>query len=327
MTAEIAIMNRSAIALAADSAVTITGKDNFKIYNTVNKLFTLSKYQPVGIMIYGSAELMGIPWESIIKIYRDKLLEKSFPTLENYAQDFMDFLDNDNPLFPEDVQDNYFKGIVLYYFNLLKSEINKKVKDITDQKGKVKTNDIKEITKDTINEHFMRWEKTESLSHLPKDYPNKIIEKFDDFIKKCISDVFQKLPIFSKSMENLISICGNLFYKDRLPKNLAGIVIAGFGDEDTFPVLNSFKIEAIINKRMKYKLQKDESVRINFETSATIIPFAQSEMTVEPGDSDSYHQYSWFTVWTAVSGEDISLEFKSLAGDTRVRPDDKDACG
>ncbi len=38
MTAEIAIMNRSAIALATDSAVTITGKDNFKIYNTVNKL-------------------------------------------------------------------------------------------------------------------------------------------------------------------------------------------------------------------------------------------------------------------------------------------------
>ena len=51
MTAEIAIMNKTAIALAADSAVTIgRGK---KIFNTVNKLFTLSKYHPVAIMIYG----------------------------------------------------------------------------------------------------------------------------------------------------------------------------------------------------------------------------------------------------------------------------------
>jgi len=98
MTAEIAIMNRSAIALATDSAVTISGKNNFKIYNTVNKLFTLSKGHPIGIMIYGSAELMGIPWETILKTYRNKLAEENLPTLEEYAKNFVDFLDNKNPL-------------------------------------------------------------------------------------------------------------------------------------------------------------------------------------------------------------------------------------
>lgn len=72
MTAEIAVMNKWAIALAADSKVTISGMRASKAYDTVNKLFTLSKIHPVGIMIFGNAEWMDYPWETIIKLYRDK---------------------------------------------------------------------------------------------------------------------------------------------------------------------------------------------------------------------------------------------------------------
>lgn len=61
MTAEVAILNKQAVALAADSAVTTYVGDGQKIFNTVNKLFTLSKYHPVGIMAYSSAEVMGVP--------------------------------------------------------------------------------------------------------------------------------------------------------------------------------------------------------------------------------------------------------------------------
>jgi hypothetical protein len=89
MTAEIAILNRTGVALAADSAVTI---GDSKVYNTVNKLFTLSKYHPVGVMIYGNAEHMTIPWETIIKAYREQCGKKSFPTVKQYGLDFVRFL-------------------------------------------------------------------------------------------------------------------------------------------------------------------------------------------------------------------------------------------
>ncbi|MDR1306962.1 MAG: hypothetical protein LBK74_05270, partial [Treponema sp.] len=89
MTAEVAIMNIQGIALAADSAVTLgTGKT----YNSADKLFALSKYHPVGIMIYSSASIMGIEWEIIIKTYRDFLGKKSFDTLSEYAGDFINYL-------------------------------------------------------------------------------------------------------------------------------------------------------------------------------------------------------------------------------------------
>lgn len=44
MTAEIAILNKQGIALAADSAVTIGNAE--KIFVSANKIFTLSKYGP-----------------------------------------------------------------------------------------------------------------------------------------------------------------------------------------------------------------------------------------------------------------------------------------
>lgn len=101
-------MNKTAIALASDSAVTIEQEKGPKIFNTVNKLFTLSKYQPVGIMIYGSADFMGVPWESIIKIYRTKLGKQNFPTLKEYAKNFLAFLTENKTLFPEPEQEKHF---------------------------------------------------------------------------------------------------------------------------------------------------------------------------------------------------------------------------
>lgn len=58
MTSEILIMTPTAIALAADSVVTI---GNSKTYDGANKLFMLSNNPPSGIMIYNNANFYNIP--------------------------------------------------------------------------------------------------------------------------------------------------------------------------------------------------------------------------------------------------------------------------
>lgn len=123
MTAEIAIMNKEAIALASDSAVTMTGGDRQKIFTSAHKLFALSKYHPVGIMVYGNAIFMSVPWETIIKIYRKNLSKKKFDTLNEYANDFIEFLDNGNPLFPHSIQEEYLRDSIYSYFNLIKKQL------------------------------------------------------------------------------------------------------------------------------------------------------------------------------------------------------------
>ena len=130
MTAEIAIMNKEAIALAADSAVTISQEREQKVFTSANKLFSLSKYHPVGVLVYGIANFMGVPWETIIKIYRNKLGKQRFDTLEEYADNFITFLENRNPLFPNSEQERYLHEAVYWYFFSVRKEILEKVKSV-----------------------------------------------------------------------------------------------------------------------------------------------------------------------------------------------------
>ena len=89
MTAEIALLNKTAVALAADSAVTLA--ESGKVYPG-NKLFALSRYQPVGVMIYNNAEFMDVPWETLIKMYRQSLGSDSKPTIRDYLGNFLEYI-------------------------------------------------------------------------------------------------------------------------------------------------------------------------------------------------------------------------------------------
>lgn len=145
MTAEVAIMNKWAIALAADSAVTIKTAAGIKIYNT-NKLFMLSKYEPIGVMIYGNAQLMEIPWETIIKMYRrERLQERTFVSLEEYATDFITFLDNNTRLFSAEVQENdVYQKTYLGFFDI-KSLIDESVEEAIHKGTKISSAQIKKM--------------------------------------------------------------------------------------------------------------------------------------------------------------------------------------
>ncbi|OGW39766.1 MAG: hypothetical protein A2Y97_03690 [Nitrospirae bacterium RBG_13_39_12] len=287
MTAEIAIMNKTAVALAADSAVTIEQDKGQKIFNTVNKLFALSKYHPIGIMIYGSANFMGIPWESIIKIYRTKLGRQQFSTLKEYADNFISFLSENVTLFPETEQEKYFFRTVSGYFIDIKREIDEQVEGKISCDRKITETSVKEIVEQTIRKHSEVWNKVAKLNHIPADYDKNLIKSYGELIIKAKDEIFQQLPISEKTVEDLQVICESIFSKDRFARNSPGLVIAGFGEEETFPALVSFAIEAKVHNTLKYK--KDKDAAISFDTSAWIIPFAQSEMVatfiegVDPG--------------------------------------------
>lgn len=272
MTAEIAIMNKTAIALAADSAVTIVGQ---KVYNTVNKLFTLSKYHPVGIMVYGNAELMGIPWESIIKIYRKKLGKQRFDNLREYANHFIEFLDSENQLFSNLIQSKFILANVGGYFTLIREEIDREIKAIS-QKECVSETQIKKVVADIIEKHFKQWDAFEKLQHFPDRHLNEILDKYGQEIGKAKEDVFEKLPLSESNQKKLEYIAAYLFYKNNFPPSISGIVIAGFGETDIFPGLIEYHIELVVNNRLKYKT--GQKMNIGFDNAAAIVPFAQREM-------------------------------------------------
>jgi hypothetical protein len=129
MTAEIAVLNRNAVALAADSAVTLQLPEGPKVYQA-NKLFMLSKYHPVGVMIYGSADFMGIPWDTIIKRYRQQLGARELPTVQEYADDFLNFIEKQKSFFPERRQQASCYELTQVWLHRLRSRLRKTVERV-----------------------------------------------------------------------------------------------------------------------------------------------------------------------------------------------------
>ncbi len=275
MTAEIAIMNKNAVALAADSAVTIGNGEKLKIYNT-NKLFMLSKYHPVGVMIYGNAELLGISWETAIKSYRDLLGNNPFDNIEEYGKNFIDFLENNRTLFPESEQETWVHRRIFQGLGIIRKRIDEAVETVIHKSRQINEQELKSIIKEAIeNAHKMVTEKND-LPLASKNLSNEINKKYDEFIRKIINQVFQKLPI-TRSLKNKLKIlCQSLLFKDIGLGNQSGLVIAGFGEKDFFPSLISFEIDGIVCDKLKYKITDNQ--KMSWQERAIVFPFAQSEM-------------------------------------------------
>lgn len=292
MTAEVAVMNKQAIALAADSAVTFRDEMGQKIFTSASKIFTLSKYQPVGVMVYGSASIMGIPWETVIKTYRDQLKQKAFKTISNYAEDFICFLTTEKLLFAEQEEEERYVRISIYsYFALIVNEIDEKLKQIIKSEGEQKTEEVKKIISQIIQSHFDRWEGADLLSQIPPDFVDTLKKKYGKLMQEAKERFFA--DISNDSSSQLTEIALSLFMKypeGMFSSGTSGVVIAGFGTEDMFPILLSFSIDGKVCGFLKYKKDEDQSTKINFENDAIIIPFAQREMvaTFMTGVDPSY---------------------------------------
>lgn len=293
MTAEIAIMNKEAVALAADSAITSIKERGSKIFTSANKIFALSRYSPVGIMVYGTANFMGIPWETIIKIYREELRNKKFETLKEYSDNFINFLTKKNELFPKFEQEKHFKEYVFSYFVFIKNNIEDEVKKFITVNKQIEPKEIINITSEIIKSHHSRWQRADNLAGVPENYDKKLIKKYQKFIEEAKKKVFEKLPLTESLSILLTDIAISLFIKFSgeigLP-DLSGIVITGFGEKDVFPSLQSFFLIGIVDDILQYKEHIENS--IGFNNMAAIIPFAQREMvyTFMEGVSPDYEK-------------------------------------
>ncbi|MHC4657390.1 MAG: hypothetical protein ACYS91_20580 [Planctomycetota bacterium] len=290
MTAEIAVMNKSAVALAADSAATLELEKVHKIYMT-NKLFALSESHPVGIMIYQKPELLGVPWETVIEMYRKKLKGKKFGTLTEYSDDLISFIKSANDLFPKGVQKKFFQDSLVLYYTKINDDIEKKVESYTKKKKitKVKT---RQIADSVISKHCRALEKRAKIPNVSNAWVRNLLTKYASTIMKVKNEVFVKLPISATSMKNLKKITGYLFSKDAFFRSdFSGLVMAGFGNDDIYPRVKSFEIEGMIDGKLKYMdRQEGETGQDN---DACIIPFAQRDMvdSFMQGVHPDYHKH------------------------------------
>lgn len=279
MTSEVVVMNSLAVALAADSAATVTAGSDNKIYNAADKLFMLSKHHPIGVMVYSNSALLGVPWETILKMFRRVLGTTEYPRLVDYGDRLIQFLGDSRNLFPEAVEDRFYLRLVGMFFEQIAENIRDQLFTEFLENDKEQTADEKlEFAKKLIFEARDKWLKLPNVSCFEVQIGDAMATRHSDKINKLMMKAFEDLPPDIDMTVALRDLAIMLVGKDEILREaLSGVVLAGFGRDEHFPVMQSFELGEIYQGKLKYRPGK--VVAIDGDgTPSIIVPFAHAEM-------------------------------------------------
>lgn len=267
MTSIVGVLNKRAVAIAADSAVTVG--NTHKVMNTGNKLFSLTKYAPVGIAIYGNASLMDTPWEVIIKCYRKHIKKEKYRYLKDYVDNFLNFL-RDHEFFASPlIQHRFLYNQMESFYKISEGQASNsplfagnKAQAIIDELNHSRS--INQTTTDIIldfasytYEEFKCYAKNEIVSILKA---SKVLDPNKHF--DCFAESFYHYMRISR-----LSRVGE-----------SGLVFVGYGEEEIYPCLYNAVVTLGFEHKLQYRFEEIVEIT-NENTTASIVPFAQVEAT------------------------------------------------
>lgn len=272
MTSEVAVLNCSGIALAADSAVTVGSQ---KIYNSAVKLFALSKVAPVAIMVYGNATLSRVPWEVVIKEYRKSLADQTFATVDAYASDFIRFIVESKHFFDDASETAWIQERVQDALNHVFAESLKQVDRELEGKG-IEQDRIREIFAEHVATVKGAVMQSESFIVAPK-VTKRVTPKLKAAVELAGRHLFG--TEYEALSEELNSLAAELFRRKFFPGASSGIVIAGYGEEQVFPAIKTLSFDGAVPGFARYMVDEARTQAIDtVNMSASIIAYAQEDM-------------------------------------------------
>ncbi len=266
-------MNKRGVALAADSAVTLG--DGYKVYHTAEKLFQLSSSAPVGVMTYGAAEIMEVPWETVIKLYSRKLAERRFDRLEQYGQDFLRFIEGSEALFPESAQRRSFRGVIGGYWDAV---FLTPLRERLEKEGHSANKRINEILTELIDKDFEAdWKGSEAIEDLGDGYGERIVAEYGQILDELEKELFGTFKL-SREIREALRKAARFMYTQKVfgPNAWSGIVIAGIGESEALPALMHYHVGTVAVGKLRF-LKVDEA-HVDHEVDGMVIPLAQRQV-------------------------------------------------
>ncbi len=249
MTSEVLIMTPSAVAVAADSVVTINGN---KTYEGVNKLFMLSKSPPMGIMIYNNANFMAIPFETLIKDFRKGIMDdQTVNTVDDFRNKFEEYLE-------KEPKKNNFPILSL----------QDKIKIFTEHMAK----EVSNLDENTI-ENWLIDNGNLDVFDLYKDKIFKDEISLENF-NNSLNDILPELN--SDKKYRLHEVLKNIFVQVMVLENYTGVAIVGFETDKLFPSCTLFKIRYIYDD--KFIFDDIENDEVGGKKGVIFAPLAQTDV-------------------------------------------------
>ena len=270
MTAEVAILNRQAVVLAADSAVTleIPGR---KVYNTANKLLDLSGAEPVAVMVYGNGSFEGIPWETVTKEYRLQLATRSLESVEDYAANFVSFLASFTRTIPAEVQLDRARFMVHLELMTLRSRIDTLLKDSQAPSDSISAHQVLAVVQSRLD----TLRSSDSDFGLSKHEAKQLLTTAVSDWKPQVDKYFDAIPIDDEIRKAVKLVVRTSLRFTRSPRS-SGLVFAGFGKTQIFPAICEYVVDGVVANKVRSR--REGGVAVDWEHPGFIVPFAQRNM-------------------------------------------------
>ena len=306
MTSEICMMNRLGVVLAADSATTVSrwvdGKREERYFKGANKVFQLSDMQPIGLMIFDSADILNVPWELIIKSFRAYISDRKFDTVDDYAKALFLFLSDNPRFFPIDIQNEAIIDAARHFAMIMISEAIKDTAvtdrgnaieaDFASLKAAIYQNPLPEC----IGEADLAKAIAELLPHLETD--------IEEFLKVLEIGEFEHSNMIAEiSLQEVIK-------NSQHHLDTTGLVFAGFGEHEIFPAMIEYQSRGMVAGKHLYTRRKTEL--IDHRQPAYMEGFAQTSMI------DTFNAGVSFEVYTSIM-MDLDQSLKEFAEEISAR--------
>ncbi len=297
MTAEVAVLNKTAVALAADSAATLGPGKTYPAH----KLFALSKHHPVGLMVYNNAEFMGVPWETVVKMFRRSCGSRSYATVREYLTAFIEFVGK--PPFYTAEQEAFNVG------RIVSAAFEKVIR-----RG-VATADATRL-KVAIEQEMAAFRAAGPSEALKGVNLKRLRKAYEPMVDSCIDGAFPPNVAVAAKAE-LHALAAEAVQSASLSEGHSGVVVAGFGEDEVFPSLVEIVTDGCVGGRVKYS--SGRSVDIGRPgPHAMIIPFAQGDMVARfmEGVDPAFLDYVRSAV--AAASFDLAMELLKASGASAV---------
>jgi hypothetical protein len=280
MTSEIAVMNQRAVALAADSAVTLVDGGTVVVRNEQRKLFNLIEGKPVGLMFFGLADLMGHPWEQLIEHYQKTVKSQGLGSVRDYSGTFTGMLDGLETFFPKDRYRDEYRRLLASVFRYV-FQLAQFLRDSADPSGpEVSDTAMLEAAIERVWRDYQFRENGSpraNLSCFPKDFGQTVATQYGEAADELIAYGFAPFGLSKQATQKLKEIGVFCVIKDLFLEDVAGLVFAGFGSEERYPNVVTWLVSGIVGGYAK-RMEASSDV-IDGEVRSKIRVFADSEVT------------------------------------------------
>lgn len=279
MTTEIAVSNRLGIALATDSAVTISGNGHVKVFDTADKLFELSTDFPVAVMINGNMDCIGIPWEILVKDFRASQGRTPRDTIQKWADDFFRYVE-EHTLISENVVGRFIDQIILSEIDFAQTTIARIVQQEifeSARRNRRPNSSIEKLIGDYLDERAKELEFMPIADSLSGFTIDQFLNEYGARIEALCEQRFKGRQLTSDELPKMKHIVAEALRRILYTDTMTGIVVAGFGSSETFPSVTSVEVDGRVLGKMKLSKAETASIATSPD-GGQITSFAQTDV-------------------------------------------------